>query len=177
MKPKARGPYAPRKPNLRDSLAPKPRTGNLATLAALRAEVQRLTAENAELHAAIARTWSALGITSYEQAGGKDVAECVAALKADNARLTELLDAAGNVRIDMAGDIVKFGADNALLRMALTRVLEEPYGCPFCDMGVLRKRVDGDTPRHADSCPFALARAALASGSAPTGTPKPAEMK
>jgi len=36
-----------------------------------------------EANAALARVWDALGITSYEQAGGKEISEIVAAIRAE----------------------------------------------------------------------------------------------
>ena len=39
---------------------------------------------------------------------------------------------------------------------AINRIFEEPYGCPFCDSGILR----GKKP-HAPECGFELARRAV----------------
>jgi hypothetical protein len=52
-------------------------------------------------------------------------------------------------------------AINEALVAALRALLAEPYGCPFCDCGKLRKRVDGREPFHADDCAYLIARAAL----------------
>jgi hypothetical protein len=41
---------------------------------------------------------------------------------------------------------------------ALVRIVAHPHGCAFCDSGVLRKRVDGAPPFHADNCAFHIAR-------------------
>lgn len=46
----------------------------------------------------------------------------------------------------------------ALLRAALEAILQEPYGCPFCNSGKLRNPLKG----HTDDCGYALAQAALA---------------
>jgi hypothetical protein len=54
------------------------------------------------------------------------------------------------------------------LTAALRGVLDE-RDCPFCDFGVLRKRVDGKPPFHADDCPIAAARAALSGPDAEVG--------
>ena len=52
-------------------------------------------------------------------------------------------------------------AERDLLRAAGETILHDPYGCPYCDSGVLRKRVDGAEPFHADDCGWKLLRAAV----------------
>lgn len=49
------------------------------------------------------------------------------------------------------------------LRKVTADLLANPHGCPFCDSGKLRKRVDGGPPFHADDCPFHCAANLLAS--------------
>jgi len=40
---------------------------------------------------------------------------------------------------------------------ALKAIFREPYGCPFCDSGILRNPQKG----HEPDCPFELARLAI----------------
>ena len=49
------------------------------------------------------------------------------------------------------------------LEQAARLVLEEPYGCPFCDSGILRKHLNPDA-LHAPNCGFQMLRAALKGG-------------
>lgn len=51
-------------------------------------------------------------------------------------------------------------AERDRLRAAVQGLLAEPYGCPRCDSGVLRKPIQG-LKGHTDDCPYALARATL----------------
>jgi hypothetical protein len=48
-------------------------------------------------------------------------------------------------------------------KAAIRAVFENPYGCPFCDCGKLRKP---DDPRkgHDDDCPYALLRQVIEKG-------------
>jgi DNA-binding transcriptional MerR regulator len=52
---------------------------------------------------------------------------------------------------------------NAAMRAALERILAEPYGCAFCDSGVLREFSRKRGKDHADDRPFSIARRALSS--------------
>lgn len=49
----------------------------------------------------------------------------------------------------------------AELRAILECLLKDPYGCPFCDSGKLRIRVDGSYPVHRPDCPWLRAERAL----------------
>lgn len=48
------------------------------------------------------------------------------------------------------------------LMSALRGLLAEPYGCPFCDSGRLRKP-DNPAKDHNDDCPYKIARALVES--------------
>lgn len=61
----------------------------------------------------------------------------------------------------------KHKAEIARLREAVEGLLADPYGCPFCDSGVLRRPLNEKD--HATDCPYAVARIVLASGA--KGTP------
>lgn len=49
------------------------------------------------------------------------------------------------------------GADFTDLVNAVQEIFREPYGCPFCDSGILRN----PKKSHSDDCGFELARLAL----------------
>jgi hypothetical protein len=46
---------------------------------------------------------------------------------------------------------------HAAVYVVLRKLLAEPYGCPFCDCGVLRNPLKD----HIDDCPYAMAHAVL----------------
>lgn len=48
------------------------------------------------------------------------------------------------------------------LLAVVERLLAEPHGCPFCDSGELRKRVDGREQFHDEQCAWRMASDALA---------------
>jgi hypothetical protein len=63
-------------------------------------------------------------------------------------------------------------AEAAKLKEAARAILHDPYGCPFCDSGVLRKRVDGSEARHDENCGWALLSAALSAPPSTAATPE-----
>jgi len=130
MKPKARGPYAPRKPNLRSSQAPRPRSGNLATLAALKAEVQQIKAHMLELEDDKDALMDAMERMRADNDRHK---QAVLALTRQNDRLTEERDELARV---FQTYLTNAEAEIARLRAAL-KVAHDNLAAVACDGSIV----------------------------------------
>ena len=82
----------------------------------------------------------------------------------DIGELLETVDELNAKRASLVKAQISLGrviGDNMLRGRALRRLLREPYGCPFCDSGKLR-RPNNPEKGHDEDCGFAMATQALA---------------
>ncbi len=119
-----------------------------AELASVKAECERLKVEAFGRHSPwVVAAWVGNLAHDMDRRGWTDAAKL---LRENTVTLTTAKDELDAFRT-LAGE----------LAAACKNLLSNPHGCPFCDSGVLRKRVDGKSPFHTDDCPFFCVAALL----------------